>query len=139
MTRRHVIALIACGIATPGCHRRRSELIETFGTFPSPSGALLLTVSRKEKSLVEFHVSPSSGGTPLFKSNRIGSDAMRWFLYWESDTCLWAYGSDAGHFARIDFGTSAPVENPVPVGSTVPRPVWDALSASAQEKYRTAR
>jgi len=137
MTRRHFTALIAWGVAIPSCHRRSSSgLIQTYGTFPSPSGSLVLTMERREKSLVDFKVAAPGATTPLFASDRIGSDAMRWFLYWESDRVLWAYGSDAGYFARIDFPTSStPTENPVAIGSPVPRPVWEALSTSAREKY----
>jgi len=139
MTRRHFTALIAWGVAIPSCHRRRrpKELIQTFGSFPSPSGSLVLTVERREKSLVDFHVSSTSGSAPLFSSNRIGTDAMRWFLFWENDRVLWVYGSDVGYFARIDFpASSKPIENPVAIGSTVPHPVWEALSTSAREKYK---
>lgn len=140
MTRRHFTALIAWSVAATGCRRRGSSgLIQTFGSFPSPSGSLVLTVERREKSLVDFHVASASGGTPLFSSNRIGSDAMRWFLYWENDRVLWAYGSDAGYFARIDFpASSKPIESPVAIGSTLPHPVWEALSTSAREKYKVA-
>lgn len=140
ISRRHFTALVAGCVVATGCRRRRSlDLIRTFGTHPSPSGSLVLRVVRKEQSLVEIQVSLSAGGTPLFTSDRIGSDAMRWFLYWESDTSLWAYGSDAGYFTRIDFTVSStPVENPVSVGSALPRLVWEALSSSVQEKYRIA-
>lgn len=138
ITRRHFTALMAWSVAATGCRRRGSSgLIQTFGTFPSPSGSLVLTVARREKSLVDFHVAPASRGAPLFSSNRIGTDAMRWFLYWENDHVLWAYGADAGYFVRIEFpNSSTPVETPIRVGSVLPRPVWEALSESAREKYK---
>ena len=140
MTRRHFTALMAWSVAATGCRRLGSSgLIQTFGTFPSPSGSLVLTVEEKVKYLVNFKVTASGDTTPLFSSDRIGTSMMRWFLYWESDHVLWAYGADAGYFARIDFpGSPVPVENPVPVGSVLPRPVWEALSDSVQKKYRIA-
>lgn len=87
-----------------GCRAQDSSasMVRRFGTYASPDGTKQLIVTRREKSLVDFKVVDRASGKELV-ADYIGSDAMRWFLYWETPSRLWGYGSDIGYFKMFEF------------------------------------
>lgn len=112
-----------------------SPVVRDFGSTLSPDGSKRLEVTRREKSLVVFEVIDSSSGKRLVNDS-IGSDAMRWFLYWETPSKLWGYGSDIGYFMLFEFTSDGTVEwTKVDETMVVPKPVWDNLPSSLQRKY----
>jgi len=124
--------LNSCGERAP------SLLVKNFGTTESPDGTKQLNVTRRAKALVDFEVVDVSSGRQLL-ADTIGSNAMRWFLHWESPTRLWGYGSDIGYFNVFDFhpdGTVSGIE--VEEGTTLPAAVWIGLPGSLQEKHASA-
>lgn len=142
MSIRLTIAIAAVATLLLGCDGRTSPgapghaLVRTFGSSASPDGSKRLEVTRRGKSLVDFKVVESSSGKQLV-SDYIGSDAMRWFLHWETPTRLWGYGSDIGYFKVFDFSaggsvTSKVVDDTVPI----PRTVWENLPSSLQREFR---
>ena len=113
-----------------------SSMVRTFGSTASPDGSKRLEVTRREKSLVDFKVVDSTSGKELV-SDYIGSDAMRWFLHWETPTRLWGYGSDMGYFKVFDFAPDGSVTQKVVDGSSsVPQAVWENLPSSLQPKFK---
>lgn len=65
-----------------------SDIVRSFGTFVSPDSTKKIVVTRRSVSLVDFQVFDAATGKELAK-DYVGSDAMRWFLQWESPTRLW--------------------------------------------------
>jgi len=123
-------------VCLAGCDAGPSSLVQRFGTFPAPDPGRRLVVTRREKSLVDFRVVSTATGKQLV-SDYIGSDAMRWFLYWETPWRLWGYGSDIGYFKVFDFrpdGTVAQTE--VTATMTIPQVVWSNLPSSLQRQYK---
>lgn len=113
-----------------------SSVVRTFSSSTSPDGSKRLEVTRREKSLVDFKVVDSTSGKQLV-SDYIGSDAMRWFLYWETPTRLWGYGSDIGYFKVFDFAADGSVtEKEVDDTAPVPQKVWENLPSSLQRKFK---
>lgn len=120
------------------CDTGPAFLVDRFGTFTTPDPGKQLVVTRREKSLIDFKVVSTTTGKPL-AAGYIGSDAMRWFLYWESSSRLWFYGSDTGFFKVLDFrpdGTVAQAE--VTEAMTIPHVVWCKLPSSMQQRYKAA-
>lgn len=102
----------------------------------SPDGTKRLEVTRREESLVDFEVLDSASGRRL-ANDSIGSDAMRWFLYWETPSRLWGYGSDIGYFNLFEFKSDGTVtENTLDETMPVPPLVWENLPSSLQRKYK---
>lgn len=113
-------------------------MIHSFGTFISPDATKKVIVSRRSATLVDFQVFNAANDKELAK-DYIGSDVMRWFLYWESHTLLWGYGSDIGYFKLFEFradGTTKikPINDQVPI----PQTVWDNLPSVLQKRYKVA-
>jgi hypothetical protein len=113
-------------------------LIDTFGSYVSPTGDFTVEVTRREKSLVDFAVLKTSTRATLHK-DYIGSDAMRWFLWWETPTRLWGYGSDLGYFEVFDFGSGGVTATTVTKTMPVPQFVWDRLPTTLQPRHPVAR
>ena len=135
---RHAFVLLLSLLFIAGCNGRASSsgLVRSIGSSTSPDGSKKLEVTKREKSLVDFEVIDSASGKRL-TSDHIGSDAMRWFLYWETSTRLWGYGSDVGYFKLFEFkpdGTIA--ETTVDSAMAVPPLVWDNLPSSLQKKQK---
>lgn len=135
-----IFALVATMLV--GCDGRTSagtagsSLVRTFGSTASPDGSKRLEVTRREKSLVDFKVVDSASGKELV-SDYIGSDAMRWFLHWETPSRLWGYGSDIGYFKVFDFAADGSVtQKVVDDSSPVPQAVWENLPSSLQRKFK---
>ena len=115
---------------------RPDAVVREFGSFMSPDGARRLQVTRRDKDLVDFEVIDSASGKKL-ASDSIGWSAMRWFLYWETSSKLWGYGSDISYFKLFEFrsdGTVAEIE--VDQMKHVPSVVWNNLPSSLQRKYK---
>ena len=84
-----------------------------------------------------YSVTNPVSGSPVLFSDNLGSDAMRWFIYWETPTKLWAYGSDMDYFKSIDFSPGgAPTVKNVDKNVLLPKAVWEALPGSKQANYR---
>jgi len=135
---RHSFVILIAIIFVAGCDGRGPKIavVRSFGSFVSPDGTKKMEVTRREKSLVDFEVIDSASGKRL-TSDHIGSDAMRWFLYWETSTRLWGYGSDVGYFKLFEFkpdGTIA--ETTVEPTLPVPSIVWENLPSSLQKKQK---
>ena len=135
-----VLAFIAIMLA--GCGRRTSagtaggSMVQTFGSTASPDGSMRLEVTRRQESLVHFEVVDSTSGKEVV-SDYIGSDAMRWFLYWDTPNRLWAYGSDSGYFQVFDFAHDGSATWKLVDGSfPVPQAVWESLPPSLQTKFK---
>ena len=109
--------------------------IRGFGTFASPDGKKTIEVTRLEKSLVDFKVLEAAGGKILV-SEYVGSDAMRWFLWWETPDRLWGYGSDIGYFKCFDFTASGVKTTSIQRGAEVPQEVWNNLPSSMQRRMK---
>lgn len=135
---RHAFVILFSLLFVAGCNGRASSsgLVRSFGSSTSPDGSKTLEVTRREKSLVDFEVRDSASGKVL-ASDHIGSDAMRWFLYWESPTKLWGYGSDVGYFKLFEFKSDGTVdETTVERTMAVPPVVWENLPSSLQQKQK---
>lgn len=134
----HVFYILLAIIFIAGCdgHSSASAVVRTFGSSLSPDGSKKLEVTRREKSLVDFEVIDSAGGKRL-TSDHIGSDTMRWLLYWETSTRLWGYGSDIGYFKLFEFKQDGTIAETT-VESTMPVPsiVWENLPSSLQKKQK---
>lgn len=133
-----LIAILSAFFFVAGCNSRSSpdSLVRTFGSLMSPDGGKRLVVTKREKSLVDFEVMDSATGKRL-ANDTIGSDAMRWFLYWETSSRLWGYGSDTGYFKLFEFkpdGTMTAAA--VDATMAVPAGVWENLPSSLQVKYK---
>ena len=109
--------------------------IRRFGTFASPDGKKTIEVTRREKSLVDFNVLDSANGKTLAK-DYVGSDAMRWFLWWETPDRLWGYGSDIGYFKCFDFTALGVKITGIERGTEIPQEVWDNLPSSMQRRMK---
>ena len=135
---RCAICILITLLFAAGCDRRSSvsEVVRSFGASLSPDGTKQLVVTRREKSLVDFEVFNSTSSEQLV-SDSIGSDAMRWFLYWETSSKLWGYGSDIGYFKIFEFTAGGAVTQ-IEVGRSLPVPaeVWENLPSSLQPKYK---
>ena len=135
-----LLLLVLCGIGSLGGCRGRASLppgmARTWGSYPAPGGTLTLTITRRDKSLVDYSVANAAPGLPVIFSDHLGSDAMRWFIYWENSTRLWAYGADLAYFKRVDFPPGgAPVATAVKKKDVLPKAVWAALSESVRSDY----
>jgi hypothetical protein len=121
-----------------GCGRISPQdgTVREFGRFDSPDKSKMLEVTRRERSIVDFRVLEVSSGE-IRASGTIGSDAMRWLLFWETPNILWAYGSDTGYFMRFEFRADGTTEE-LDVDATVPIPqaIWDNLPSVLQGQYR---
>jgi hypothetical protein len=138
MIMRHAFVILLSLLFVAGCKGRASSsgLVRSFGSSTSPDGSKTLEVTRREKSLVDFEVRNSASGKVL-ASDRIGSDAMRWFLYWETPTRLWGYGSDAGYFKLFEFNPDGSIDKTtVQSKMAVPPIVWDNLPSLLQKKQK---
>ncbi|MCB1098524.1 MAG: hypothetical protein KDN22_23330 [Verrucomicrobiae bacterium] len=110
-------------------------LVRSFGSSMCPDGTKRLELTRRDRDLVDFEVLDSASGKQL-ASDSIGWSAMRWFLYWETSSKLWGYGSDIGYFKLFEFRPDGTVaESEVDEGKRVPPVVWDNLPSSLQRKY----
>lgn len=110
--------------------------MRSFGSFVSPDGSKKLEVTKREKSLVDFEVIDSASGKRL-AGDYIGSASMRWFLYWETSTTLWAYGSDVGYFKRFEFNLDGTIaEASVESSMAVPPIVWENLPSTLRKKQK---
>jgi hypothetical protein len=78
-----------------------SGLIVEPGAYPSRSGHHTLDVHVDANRIVRYSVRNKSG--TLFADD-LGSDAMRWCLFWDVDERLWAYSSDIGFFVWTNEG-----------------------------------
>lgn len=137
-TTRFAINILIVLLLAAGCGRRSSvsPVVRDFGTSLSPDGTKQLIVTRREKSLVAFSVLDSTNSDQLV-SDLIGSDAMRWFLYWETSSRLWGYGSDIGYFKVYDFTPRGSVTTTeVDQGLPIPADVWSNLPSSLQKRYK---
>ena len=135
---RHAFTILLSFLLVAGCNGRASSsgLVRNFGSTASPDGSKTLDVTLREKSLVDFQVLDSTNGK-LLASDNIGSDAMRWFLYWESPTKLWGYGSDFGYFKLFEFKSDGSVvETTVERTLAVPQVVWENLPSRLQQKQK---
>ena len=111
------------------------HFIRRFGAFVSPDGKRTVEVTRREISLVDFKVLEASSGKELV-SDYVGSDAMRWFLWWETPDRLWGYGSDIGYFKCFEFTASGVKKNRVQSGTEIPQEVWDNLPSTMQDRMK---
>ena len=112
------------------------DAIRRFGTFVSPDGKKQVVVTRRSVSLVDFKVLDSATGKELVK-DYVGSDVMRWFLWWETPNRLWGYGSDIGYFKCFDFDAVGGIKETLIKGGTgmkVPKQVWDRLPSTMQKR-----
>ena len=135
-TMRVIITNILAAVCLVGCDAGPSSMVDRFGTFPAPDPGRQVVVTRREKSLVYFKVVSTTTGKELV-ADYIGSDAMRWLLYWETPSRLWGYASDIGYFRVFDFrpdGTVAQTE--VTATMTIPQVVWSNLPSSLQKQYK---
>jgi hypothetical protein len=131
---------ILCSITLLVCGCSRSAvpvgLITRFGEYRSPDGRATLTISRREKALVHFSIRPDGGVAPSI-ADVIGSDAMRWCLYWGASGDLWAYSSDTGYFSRIEAASSSnPTAHEVTQGSEVPQVIYHFLPSSIRGRWK---
>jgi hypothetical protein len=98
---------------------------------------MTVEVTRREKSLVDFAVVDVSTGTRLV-SEYVGSHAMRWFLWWETPSRLWGYGSDIGYFKVFDFASKKATTTEVTTAMPIPQVVMEHLPTSLQDRYRVS-
>ncbi len=113
-----------------------TEMVRSFGTFLSPDSTKKIVVTRRSVSLVDFQVFDVASGKELAK-DYVGSDAMRWFLCWETPVKLWGYGSDIGYFKLFEFQTDGttkitPINDQIPI----PQIIWDKLPSGLQKRYK---
>lgn len=116
--------------------KNAGNFIRGFGTFASPYGKKKIEVTRRQKSLVDFKVLDVASGKELVK-DYVGSDVMRWFLFWETPDVLWGYGSDIGYFKCFEFTTAGVKETKVQAGMEVPQEVWDNLPNVMQKRVKS--
>jgi len=137
MTRLILLFALLCG-GLCGCGPRGAggdSYIRRFGSIVSPDGKKKIEVTRREKSLVDFKVVDAGSGKALVK-DYMGSDAMRWFLWWETPDLLWGYGSDIGYFKLFEFTASGVRETRVQSGMEVPQEVWGNLPNVMQKRMK---
>lgn len=134
------IGIVAISLFLGRCSQSSAtpDMVTSFGTTFSPDATKKLVVTRQEVSLVDFQVLDARSGKELVK-DYIGSDAMRWFLHWETPTRLWGYGSDIGYFKLFEFQADGTVKTTrVNEQTPVPRIVWDNLPSVIQERHKMA-
>ncbi|MEO6995057.1 MAG: hypothetical protein ABI273_15735 [Lacunisphaera sp.] len=133
--RHRFLTAVLVAFLIAGCTQSApSDLITSFGEFPSPSGNFVLKVEKKEVSLVVGTIL-GSAGTKVF-SETIGSDAMVWCFYWSQDGSLWAYSSDTGYLKQIaPNGRSSAKVRVVSKGEKLPPAMFDSLSESERAIY----
>lgn len=135
---RHTLLILLAFLFVCGCNGSTNSraVVRSYGSSVSPDRSKKLVVTRREKSLVDFEVFDSASGKLLI-SDHIGSEAMRWFPYWESSTRLWGYGSDVGCFKLFDFKPDGTIsETSVEPKMAVPPIVWENLPSSLQKKQK---
>ena len=111
-------------------------LIRDFGSSTSPDGALRLDVIARDKDIVDFEVFDSATEKRLVHDS-IGWSAMRWFLYWETSTRFWGYGSDIGYFKVFEFDSEGRVHmTEVDITMRIPEIIWENLPPSLQETHQ---
>jgi|APTNR8051073442_1049403.scaffolds.fasta_scaffold97597_2 hypothetical protein len=131
-----ILALASLVVVGCGRHAPASDgFIHRFGSFSSPDGKRTVEVVRREKSLVDFKVLDATTGKQVVK-DYVGSDAMRWFLWWETPDRLWGYGSDIGYFKCFDFTATGVNQTDIQNGTEVPQEVWDNLPSIMQERVK---
>ena len=138
MKRQLFLKSLACTVLVGGGWNASAadDAIRRFGTFVSPDGKKQVLVTRRSVSLVDFKVIDSATSKELVK-DYVGSDAMRWFLWWETPNRLWGYGSDIGYFKCFDFDAVGRVKETLIKGGTgmkVPKQVWDRLPSTMQKR-----
>lgn len=135
---RHFVIIFVSFLFVVGCNGRASSggVVRSFGVSSCPDGSKTLEVTRREKSLVDFEVVEAASGRTLARDH-MGSDAMRWFLYWEDATRMWGYGSDMGYFKLFEFQSNGTVSETTVEGTmAVPQVVWENLPYSMQRKQK---
>lgn len=111
------------------------NFIRRFGAFVSPDGKRTVEVTRREISLVDFKVLEAASGNEMV-TDYVGSNAMRWFLWWETPDRLWGYGSDIGYFKSFEFTASGVKTTSIQSGMEVPQEVWDNLPSTMQRRMK---
>ncbi|WP_395753651.1 hypothetical protein [Prosthecobacter sp.] len=115
-----------------------AQLVNGFGTFLSPDSKRKIVVTRRSVSLVDFQVFDVASGKEL-ANDYVGSDAMRWFLWWETPGRLWGYGSDIGYFKLFEFRADGSVMTTrIKPQMAVPKFVHDNLPSSLKKRYQVA-
>jgi hypothetical protein len=119
-----------------GCRQlpANSDLLTSFGDYPSPDQRYTLKVEKRSAALV-FGLLVDSNRTSVF-SEQIGSEAMRWCFHWSADGSLWAYSSDTGYLKQITPKQSdAPVVREIAKGERLPEAVFDFLPSSLRSSF----
>lgn len=137
MTRSAFLALLSFGglRSCMGPAKSEDRFVRKFGNFVSPDGKRRIEVIRRSKSLVDFKVLDVASGKELV-NDYVGSDVMRWFLYWETPDILWGYGSDIGYFKCFEFTSGGVKETEIRSGAEVPQEVWDNLPSTMQKHIK---
>lgn len=133
------LLLAAC---SPNNKTPAAELITNQGSFPSPSGAHILEVGTKPKSLVDYKII-NSATRAEFAPKKLFSDAMKWAAYWEDDKTLWIHSSDVGlsvwqqnsegAFTRAWVGHKTDLIPKIPIA------LWNFLPSSIKKQWESHR
>ena len=87
-----VLILSACNVNKTVSHK---DIINTFGEYTLPDGSYELNVKTGKGSLIEYVITENAT-SKKYQPDRLFSDAMRWYFYWENDSRLWVHSSDIG-------------------------------------------
>ena len=130
-------ALVSCDRLSYPSRSKPAGMVNQFGVSSSPDSTMRVEVTRREKSLVDFRIIESSSGK-ILAEDHLGSDFSRWFLYWETPTKLWGWGSDFGYFKVFDFSSKQPViGRKVTKDMLIPADVWNNMP-SIRKEYKKA-
>ena len=120
-----------------------SGRIVGFGSFPSPDKRLVLKIEKRNGTLVHLAINDASNRQSLY-ADEIGSDAMRWCAFWDTENQLWAYSGDTSTIYRVavDNGGKLNVSKALDgVGnierSAYPKPIYDFLPNSLKRRLDT--
>jgi hypothetical protein len=117
--------------------RKMGGLIDSPGSYKSPSQRYSLVVSITLNKTVRYQILATDGGAALGESDS-GSDLMRWYFVWDEHDQLWVHNSDAGDwvwtpgpsFRQVNlFGEKDKAKE-------APQAFYDALPESVKERYK---
>jgi hypothetical protein len=132
------VSVLTCLVASCGKpHQKSGELIDSSGSYKSPSQRYALVVSTTPQKTVRYQIFASGGGAALGESDS-GSDLMRWYFMWDEHDQLWVHNSDAGDWVW----TPGPSFKQINLFSNrdkakeAPQAFYDALPESVKERYK---
>lgn len=93
-------------------------------------------------SIIQFDVSSTAADGPAF-SGTVGSDAMRWFLFWSDESQLWVYGDEGvyvwGATVEGSYEKNALRPDSTALIKKMPVPVFEALPSVLKDRWASTR